>query len=174
MRLHLFVGVENYGLSRLCPRRQTTGSPLLPSTIHHSIPQSIEMQWFLIDVSSDDGSPPTLSHSNSVLCHSLLRSANLSARREEAPARLTQLLPFLTLAAQPLPLSSSPHHLFSFSNAFSSSSYSHSHIPYAVTYPPPPPRSCITEAALVSGFLYRQTQRYGSMALYLLWRLPRT
>ena len=92
MRLHLFVGVEVF--SRLCPRRQTT-SPLLPSTIHHSIPQSIEMQSFLADAPGGDGSPPTLSHSNSVLYHSLLRSAKPSARREEAPARLTQLLLFL-------------------------------------------------------------------------------
>ena len=95
MRSYLFVGVENYVFSRLHPRRQTT-SPLLPSTIHHSIPQSIEMQWFLVDFPGDDGSPPPLSHPNSVHCHSLLRSAKPSARREEAPARLTQLLPFLS------------------------------------------------------------------------------
>ena len=97
MRLHLFVGVEVF--SRLHPRRQTT-SPLLPSTIHHSIPQSIEMQWFLVDVPNDDGSWPTSSHSNSVLCHSLLRSAKSSARREAAPARLTQVLPFLSSPSQ--------------------------------------------------------------------------
>ena len=93
-------GVENYFFSHLRPRRQTT-SPLLPSTIHHSILQSIEIQWFLVDVPGDDGSLPTLSHSNSVLCHSVLRSAKPSARREEAHTRLTQLLPFLGSPPQP-------------------------------------------------------------------------
>ena len=158
MRLHLFVGIENYVFSRLRPRRQTT-SPLLPSTIHHSIPQSIEMQWFLVDVLSDDGSPPTLRHSNSVLCHSLLRSAKPSARREEAPARLTQLLPFLSSPSQlnlfPTPSLLLLQRLLLF--PLLPLPY-----PYAVTYPPPP-RSCITAAVLVSGFLYRQTQR---MALW--------
>ena len=58
------------------------------------------MQWFLVDVPGDNGSPPPLSHPNSVLCHSLLRSAKSRARREEAPARLTQLLPFLSSPSQ--------------------------------------------------------------------------
>jgi hypothetical protein len=43
----------------------------------------------------NDGSPPTLSHSNSLLCHSPLCSAKPSARREEAPAKVTQHHPFL-------------------------------------------------------------------------------
>ena len=83
----------------------------------------------------NDGSPPTLDHSNPLLCHSPIRTAKPSARREEAPAKLTPAPPIhrLTLAAQPLPLSltssSSPHHLFSF---FPSSSYSNSHVPYTV------------------------------------------
>ncbi|KIJ90375.1 hypothetical protein K443DRAFT_660279 [Laccaria amethystina LaAM-08-1] len=42
----------------------------------------------------NDGSPPTLSHSNSILCHSPLRSEKPSARREEALAKVTQHHPF--------------------------------------------------------------------------------
>ena len=38
----------------------------------------------------NDGSPPTLSHSSSLLCYSPLCSANPSKRREEAPAKVTQ------------------------------------------------------------------------------------
>ena len=38
----------------------------------------------------DDGSPPNLNHSNSLLFHSPIRSAKPGARREEAPTKLTQ------------------------------------------------------------------------------------
>ena len=43
----------------------------------------------------NDGSPPTLSHSNWLLCHSPDPSAKPSARREEAPAKVTQHYSFL-------------------------------------------------------------------------------
>ena len=171
MRLHLFVGVEVF--SRLHPRRQTT-SPLLPSTIHHSIPQSVEMQWFLVDIPGDDSSPPTSSHSNSVLCHSLLRSAKPNARREEAPARLTQLLPFLSSTSQlNLFLCPLPHAISS---------------PSPTPSPPPTPTPislALSHSPLPSKVLhYRSSSRVGVLVeanttlwlydIMLFWRLPRT
>ena len=61
----------------------------------------------------NDGSPPTLSHSNSLLCHLPLRSAKPSARRED------QHHPFLahphsSTSSSVMISSSSPHHLFFF------------------------------------------------------------
>ena len=54
----------------------------------------------------NDGSTPTLSHSNWLLSHSPHPSAKPSARREEAPAKVTQHYSFLgsPLPAQPIPL----------------------------------------------------------------------
>ena len=79
----------------------------------------------------NNGSPPTLSHSNSFLGHLPLRSAKPSARRED------QHHPFLahphsSTSSSVTISSSSPHHLFFFPT-FPSYSYSYSRVLYTVT-----------------------------------------
>ena len=95
-KLYFFGGVENYVFSHLRSGRQTT-IPLFPCTIQYSTPRRAANKPFILKCSGfsltspvNDGSPPTLSHSNWLLCHLPDPSAKPSARREGAPAKVTQ------------------------------------------------------------------------------------
>ena len=95
-KLYFFGGVENYVFSHLRSGRQTT-IPLFPCTIQYSTPRRAANKPFILKCNGfsltspvNDGSPPTLSHSNCLLCHLPDPSAKPSARREEAPAKVTQ------------------------------------------------------------------------------------
>jgi hypothetical protein len=142
------VGVENYVFR---PRTSDDESAL---AFHGSIfdPRRVAIKLFILkrNVFSltspvNSGSPPTLSDSNSLLCHLPLCKAKRTKRRSTCQSFPAPPIPRLTLVGSTSSLSCLlfPTPSFLPSPTFPSSSYSHSHVPHTVSRRPPP-RSCIT------------------------------
>ena len=99
---------------------------------------------FLLTSSVNDSSPPTLSHSNLLPCHtspSLCKAKHMKRRStyQSYPAPPIPRLTLISLTCSfVMTSSSSPRHLFSLLATFPSSSYSHSHVPHTLPHRLPP------------------------------------